>query len=150
MIILTLYALCDLTIENPNKDYFNMKEIADTITNKLNKYKVFIRIKGLYIIERINKAKHKRANAGYNYFEDLNKQEQSFIKYIDDYRFTRMHDLYYAIAMLKPFIDFKLYTKSKEYNTFSYELNSSVRVLYYLNFEGKKLLKKYQKQKYLF
>jgi len=161
-IILCLYALCDLSIENESKDYFNIGEIRNMIQKKLVKYKALLLTKGLYRVERVCKSKYRRCHGSYNYLDDFEKQKEELTKKIEGLytksadkktsgSLIRVDDIYYSLAMLlKVFVNFRVYSRGKDYQNIKFENDYSVsRILYYLNDDGKELLKKY-KSNYLF
>ena len=160
VIILTLYALCDLTYENKTKDYFNLSEIKNMIITRIKKYKLFLLTKGNHIIENINYIKFNKTNINYNVTGIIQREKKKLSDFISKYLKPKgnilgkenisMHEIYYSVAfLLGNFVSIKVYIKKDEYSEIYDEPTSTTRVLYYLSPSGKELMKKYREENYL-
>jgi hypothetical protein len=155
-IILVIYALCDLSYNN-QQSYFNIKQIYDMIDKKFTFYKILLETKGLHILERICKKKYIRANKGFDYDKDFEKQKTLLTNKIrglyvrskdktEQGNNIRMDDVYNAISLLIPvLISFRSCKKSES----NYETYKKTNTLFGLNSDGKKLMKLYKEKGYL-
>lgn len=147
---MVLYALFDLTENNPKKDVFNISEIFITIQKKKPLYKLLIKYKAENILQRINERKHQKANMSYD-FEAKNKSTmQKFVDGLNKRDKVQYHDIYYSLALLFGiFINTKITSKNKDYDEILEEESKYYSAGYYLNKDGFELMEKFKKQQYL-
>jgi hypothetical protein len=146
-ILMVLYGLCDLTFENPEKNYFNMDEIKRIIDLRIKKYKLYLQTKAFYLIERINRANFNKTTLNYNVDAIISREKLKYTQFSTNKikLNVKMDNVYYALALLSGnLVNIKAYTKKGDYSEIYDESKNKTHILYYLSSSGKDLMRKYR------
>jgi len=147
---MVLYAMFDLTENNPKKDVFNISEIFNIVQKKKPLYKLLIKYKAGNVLSRINERKHINSNKSYDSEAKLKSTMAKFMEGLNKRDKVQYHDIYYSLALLFGiFVNTKITSKNIQYEDIVDEESKYYSSGYCLNKDGMELMEKFKKSNFL-